>query len=129
LQYLEVNIIKTADTSAVDEFENITVELTDYVLLTPDALSLDDKAKKVVEPFIKNEPLALIEYWSIDPDFNENIGFRSKWQDYREYVLVDKDPYRVLQSTTLSVEKKSKRTVCVKSVDIFGFEAVVFKEI
>jgi adenine specific DNA methylase Mod len=129
LQYLEVNIIKTADTSAVDEFENITVELTDYVLLTPDALSLDDKAKKVVEPFIKNEPLALIEYWSIDPDFDEDIGFRSKWQDYREYVLVDKDPYRVLQSTTLRVEKKSNRTVCVKSVDIFGFEAVVFKEI
>lgn len=129
LQDIKVNVIKTADTGNIDGKENITVELEDYILLTPDALPLDDKAKVEIAKYIEDEPLTLIEYWSIDPDFDEALGFRSKWQDYREYTAVDRDEYRVLTSTTLNVDKKDKRQVCIKSVDVFGFEAICIKEV
>jgi hypothetical protein len=129
LQQVKTNVIKTPDMKNLETKENITVELKDYILLTPDALPLDNKSKIEVQKFIEKEPLALIEYWSIDPDFDENANFQSKWQDYREYTAVDKDPYRVLTSVVLSVDKKPKRKVCIKTVDIFGFEAVEIKEI
>jgi len=32
------------------------------------------------------EPLALIEYWAVDPDYDGQV-FRSVWQDYRLIAL------------------------------------------
>ena len=112
------------------DIEEIKVELDNYVLLSPDALPLDDKNKQALQEVIAREPLALIEYWSVDPDF-DGLTFRSKWQDYRENTFNDNDQYRVSTFAQITVPKlkDKKRKICVKAVDVFGFESVVVKEI
>ena len=128
LQYLTIKEPNIKKISV--ETEELTIELDNYVLLSPDALPLDDKNKAVLQDVIAREPLALIEYWSIDPDFDGET-FRSKWQDYRENTFNDGDELRVCKQAILSVPAISgkKRKICVKAVDVFGFESVVVKEL
>lgn len=126
IQYLTIKepIIKTYSCD-IDELE---IELDNYVLLSPDALPIDDKYKEQLQNIISKEPLALIEYWSIDPDYDGET-FRSKWQDYRENTHNDNDPLRVIKKATIQIPKKDHRKICVKAVDVFGFESIVVKEI
>lgn len=126
LQYLTIKEPKI--TPVTCDIEKLEIELDNYVLLSPDALPLDDKYKESLQNVIANEPLALIEYWSIDPDFDGET-FRSKWQDYRENTHNDNDPLRVIQWAKMQVPVKEHRKICVKAVDVFGFESVVVKEI
>jgi adenine-specific DNA-methyltransferase len=42
--------------------ETLTIDLNNYVLLSPDAINLDDANRRVLQAVINNEPLALIEY-------------------------------------------------------------------
>ena len=98
------------------------------MLLSPDNLPLDDKDKEQLSDLIARDPLALIEYWSIDPDYDGET-FRSAWQDYRENTANDSDALHVVYQAELLVPHKDKRTVCIKAVDVFGFESVVVKEI
>jgi len=121
LQYLTVKTPQLEEYNS--ELETLTVELDNYVLLSPDDLPLDDKNKKKLTKAIIEDPLALIEYWSIDPDYDGKV-FRSKWQDYRENVANDNDPFRVIRKARINVPKiKGSRTICVKAVDVFGFES------
>ena len=126
LQYLTIKEPKV--TSVTCDIEELEIELDNYVLLSPDALPVDDKYKESLQNVIANEPLALIEYWSIDPDYDGET-FRSKWQDYRENVHNDNDPLRVIQWAKIQVPAKEHRKICVKAVDVFGLESVVVKEI
>lgn len=126
LQYLTIKEPKI--TPVTCDIEELEIELDNYVLLSPDALPLDDKYKESLQNVIANEPLALIEYWSIDPDFDGET-FRSKWQDYRENTHNDNDPLRVIQWAKMQVPTKEHRKICIKAVDVFGFESVVVKEI
>jgi len=126
LQYLSVKPIETED--AGDKKERIKIELDNYVLLSPDNIPLDDKDKEKLSQLIAEDPLALIEYWSIDPDY-DGVTFRSKWQDYRGNTENDQDPLHVVYSAELLVPKNGKRKVCIKAVDVFGFESVVIKEV
>ena len=126
LQYLTIKEPKI--TPVTCDIEELEIELDNYVLLSPDALPLDDKYKESLQNVIANEPLALIEYWSIDPDFDGET-FRSKWQDYRENTHNDNDPLRVIQWAKMQVPAKEHRKICVKAVDVFGFESVVEKEV
>ena len=127
LQYLT---IKSPIIKAIDGLEDeITIELDNYMLLSPDALPLDEKSKEKLQHVIATAPLDLIEYWSIDPDF-DGITFRSIWQDYRQNTENDKDNLRVIHKTSIKVPKKDgKRKICVKAVDVFGWESEVIKEI
>ncbi len=102
--------------------------LDNYVLLSPDNVPLEEKDKKVLQDIMKNDPLALIEYWAIDPDF-DGVTFRSVWQDYRENIANDNDEFHVINKAKLIVPKKDKRVVMVKAVDVFGFESVVKAEV
>ena len=122
LQYLTVKkpIVKQSNTEP--DKQDITIELDNYVLLSPDVLPLDDKNKELVQKVIAENPLDLIEYWSIDPDY-DGTTFRSVWQDYRENTENDGDGMRVTRSVTLTVNKSDARKVCVKAVDVFGFES------
>ena len=124
LQYLT---IKTPKLSALSKNEEqIEVELDNYVLLSPDVLPLDEKNKEKVQKVIAKNPLDLIEYWSIDPDY-DGITFRSLWQDYRENKDEGRDGLRVVKKAVLNVPIiKKKRKICVKAVDVFGFESQVF---
>ena len=126
LQYLTIKPIEKVDYS--DELEELSIALDSYILLSPDNIPLDDKDKVKLQELLENDPLALVEYWSIDPDY-DGITFRSKWQDYRENVENDGDPLHVVYETKIMVAKKQKRTVCVKSVDVFGYESVVKVEV
>ncbi|MBR4170115.1 MAG: site-specific DNA-methyltransferase [Kiritimatiellae bacterium] len=105
--------------------QRVVVELGNYVLLSPDNIPLDDKDKETLAKIAKDDPLALIEYWSVDPDYNGET-FRSLWQDYRENTGNDGDPDHCVFTAEIVVPSKPKgtRVVCVKAVDVFGFESV-----
>ena len=128
LQYLTVKkpIVKQSNTEP--DKQDITIELDNYVLLSPDVLPLDDKNKELVQKVIAENPLDLIEYWSIDPDY-DGTTFRSVWQDYRENTENDGDDMRVTRSVTLTVNKSDARKVCIKAVDVFGFESQCVVEV
>lgn len=121
LQYLTIRPIEV---KPYNEQEEITVRLDNYVLLSPDNIPLDDKDKPKLQQIMERDPLALIEYWSVDPDYDGET-FRSKWQDYRENTANDSDPLHFVYQAKLIVPRKERRTVCVKAVDVFGFESVV----
>jgi site-specific DNA-methyltransferase (adenine-specific)/adenine-specific DNA-methyltransferase len=125
LQYLT---IKNPVIKSVGSEDEIEIELDNYMLLSPDALPLDDKNKDKLREIIATNPLDLIEYWSVDPDYDDKI-FRSVWQDYRENAENDKDDLRVVKIAKIRVPKKSNRKICVKAVDVFGWESEVIKEI
>jgi adenine-specific DNA-methyltransferase len=127
LQYLA---IKPPRIDAYDsDIEELTIELDNYILLSPDALPLEEDGKKAVQEVMTRDPLALVEYWSVDPNYDGET-FRSKWQDYRENRSGDADEHLVTKSVTLKVPKvPGWRRVCVKAVDVFGFESVVVKEV
>ncbi|MDA8054921.1 MAG: hypothetical protein M0Z77_04635 [Thermoplasmatales archaeon] len=104
----------------------MTIELDNYVLLSPDALPLDKSDRDKLENIIEEDPLSLVEYWSIDPEYDGEM-FRSKWQDYREN---HEETSKVDRKVKLLVPKiNGKRKVCVKAVDVFGFESVTVKEV
>ena len=126
LQYLSIKPIEKSE--GQNGQEQIKVSLDTYVLLSPDNIPLDEEDKEKLSGIIARDPLALIEYWSIDPDY-DGITFRSKWQDYRGNTENDRDALHVVYKTELVVPKKDRRTVCVKAVDVFGFESVVIERI
>lgn len=121
LQYL---VVKPVKISRQPECDEIDVELDNYVLLSPDNIPLDEKDKEKLQDVMQRDPLSLIEYWSIDPDY-DGVTFRSTWQDYRENTDNDSDPLHCIYKTRLKVEHKPQRKVCIKAVDVFGFESQV----
>ncbi|MDO8281922.1 MAG: site-specific DNA-methyltransferase [Thermodesulfovibrionia bacterium] len=127
LQYLSIKKPRIKNYSS--DIDEITIELDNYILLSPGSLPLDDANKEKLQDIIANDPLALIEYWSVDPDYDGET-FRSKWQDYRSNVDNDADPFRVVKEVAiLSPKVKGNRKICVKAVDVFGFESVVVEEV
>lgn len=127
LQYVRV---KPIERKSLPSGEVLTVELENYVLLSPDALNLEAKDKERLQSIVNREPLALIEYWSVDPDYDGEL-FRSVWQDYRGNTENDNDPLRVVTKAVLGglPIKPGKRRVCVRVVDVFGFEAEAINEV
>ena len=123
LQYLQADLVSTIRTS--EENVDITVQLRNYVVLSPDAINLSPGDRTKVREVMNTEPLALIEYWAIDPDYDGEI-FRSRWQDYRGNSANTADTLRVVtQGTVTCPHKTGPRTVCVRAVDVFGFESEV----
>ncbi len=124
LQYLSLKDVR-AENAGDEDDERVVVELGNYVLLSPDNIPLDEKDKAALAEVAANDPLALIEYWSVDPDYNGEM-FRSLWQDYRENTQNDGDPDHCVARAEIVVPKKPKgtRVVCVKAVDVFGFESI-----
>jgi adenine-specific DNA-methyltransferase len=109
--------------------EQLHVRLDNYVLLSPEAINLDDANRAKLHKVMNAEPLALIEYWAVDPDYDGEI-FRSVWQDYRGNVANDGDPLRVVTEARFSAPyERGERRVCVRVVDVFGFEAEVVQAV
>jgi adenine-specific DNA-methyltransferase len=127
LQYVTV---KAIERKIMAGGEMVTVELDNYVLLSPDALNLEPPDKERLRAVANRDPLALIEYWSVDPDYDDEV-FRSVWQDYRGNTENDNDPLHVVNKAVLSglPVKNGPRKVCVRVVDVFGFEAEVIKRV
>ena len=109
--------------------ETLTIELDNYVLLSPDAINLDEANRIKLQQVINHEPLALIEYWAVDPSY-DGVTFRSVWQDYRGNTANDEDALRCVTRAVLSVPALAgARRVCVRAVDVFGFESEVMQEV
>lgn len=126
LQYLMVNPVEEkTNESGEDE---LSISLNNYVLLSPDNIPLDDKDKLKLQQVMEHDPLSLVEYWSIDPDYDGET-FRSTWQDYRENVDNDSDPLHCVYSARIKMPHKDERKVCVKAVDVFGFESQVILDV
>lgn len=126
LQYLTIHPIER---KSVDGQETLTVKLKNYVLLSPEAINLDDANRIKLQAVINQEPLALIEYWAVDPDYDGKV-FRSVWQDYRGNTANDEDALRVVtQAVVTTAATPGPRTVCVRVVDVFGFEAEVVAKV
>ncbi len=125
LQYLALHPIEKQTTADGDV---LTIRLKDYVQLSPESIPLDEKDREAVRRVMAEDPLALIEYWSIDPDY-DGTTFRSLWQDYRENTAMDHDPLHCVYRADLTVAHRESRTVCVKAVDVFGFESVVVERV
>lgn len=128
LQYLTIEPISrqvSAGAGDAPSIETLTVKLKNYVLLSPEAINLDDANRQALQQVANKEPLALIEYWAVDPDYDGKV-FRSVWQDYRGNTANDADALRVVTQAQVSVSAKDgARKVCVRVVDVFGFEAEV----
>lgn len=121
LQYLKLG---TVTRERQDSGEALSISIANYVLLSPEALNLDEANRDKLQKIINSDPLALIEYWSVDPDYDGEV-FRSVWQDYRGNTENDSDPYRVSTRARLAglPKKDGARRICVRVVDVFGFEA------
>ena len=132
LQYVT---IKPPSRKVLPSGEVLTVELENYVLLSPDALNLEPKDKERLQAVVARDPLALIEYWSVDPDYEPGADghtiFRSVWQDYRGNTANDDDALHVVSKAVIAnlPVKAGPRRVCVRVVDVFGFEAEVIKTV
>ena len=122
LQYLQAEVVARATDG---ERESLEVNLENYVLLSPDAINLDQANRAKLQDVMNSEPLALIEYWAVDPDYDGEV-FRSVWQDYRGNTENDGDELRVVTTAVLYLPRaEGPRTVCVRAVDVFGFESEV----
>lgn len=122
LQYLTLQPMSCIRKGEEDE---LTIRLKNYVLLSPEAINLDDENRQRLQAVANKEPLALIEYWAVDPDYDGKV-FRSVWQDYRGNTANDDDPLRVVtEAVVITPPKSGPRKVCVRVVDVFGFEAEV----
>jgi len=123
LQYLTIKPIRK--NSYNNETDEIAIELDNYILLSPDALPLDKENKEKLEKVIAEDPISLIEYWCVDPDYDGEV-FRSRWQDYRE----NNEDLRIKRTAKLLVPKSnSERRIFVKTVDVFGFESAAVQEV
>lgn len=126
LQYLTLHPIQRLPQG---EQETLSVRLKNYVLLSPEAINLDDANRTKLQAVANAEPLALIEYWAVDPDYDGQV-FHSVWQDYRGNTANDGDALRVSTQALLTVPAKTgPRQVCVRAVDVFGFEAEVVSSV
>lgn len=99
------------------EYEEIIIELDNYRFLSPDYLPVNGDAGERVHELLDADPLALIEYWSVDPDFDGG-NFCSKWQGSRG------EGHRVCPVARLLVPRvEGTRMIGVKAVDAFGYES------
>lgn len=119
LQYLTIKPLEIIG-------NEVKITLDNYVILSADSLPLDAKNREKMNEVIARDPLALIEYWAVDPDFDGHT-FRSTWQDYRGNTDNDTDEYHVVKSTTLKFG--ANRRIAIRAVDVFGFESEVVLEI
>ena len=122
LQYLTVKPPKVSSKAGKDHIE---LELENYVLLSPEAINLDETNRRKLQKIINHDPLSLIEYWAVDDNYDGEV-FRSVWQDYRGNVEKDGDELNVIRRAVVESEPVSgKRTICIRAVDVFGFESEV----
>ena len=123
LQYLTIKGVRK-ESVPDPAMEKIVVDLENYTFLSPNAVPLDEKDLVRLQEIMDKDPLALIEYWSVDPNYNGQM-FRSVWQDYRENTENDNDPEHCVRTAEIVVPRlpDGQRVVCVKAVDVFGFES------
>lgn len=101
--------------------EALHVALDNYVLHSPEAIDHGEDNRQKQHQVMDAD--VLIEYWAVDPDYDGNV-FRPAWQDYRGNTANDGNALQVADNARFMVPRKTgERRVCVRTVDVFGFEA------
>lgn len=118
----ELSIGEIHKKSLEDEKELISFSLEGYKI-DINNIPIEEKYRKIVKDVLKENSLNLIDYISIDPDYNGDI-FISRWQDFREENI-----YEINRFVELKVSKKDRRNIAIKVVDVFGFESKYILEI
>ena len=126
LQYLQI----VPQRKILRDSEELKVNLQNYVLLSPEALHLDDNERKKIQQIANKDPISLIEYWGIDPNY-DGITFRPVWHSYRGQDQISSEgKYSINPHAILELPKQAgSRQICVRAVDIFGFEAQTIHEV
>ncbi|MCO5218936.1 MAG: hypothetical protein M9909_08910 [Thermomicrobiales bacterium] len=62
---------------------------------------------------MNSDPLALIEYWAVDPDYDGNV-FRSVWQDYRGNTESDGDALSCESGKAVRTAPKQGSRKCLR---------------
>ncbi len=95
----------------------VTLGIDRYVVF--DLPIEDEKQKEEVERIIKDKPLALIDYWVVDWDY-DGVTFRSGWQAMRQN---GREISMVPHVTSKTFEDTKEYWVAVRVVDVFGNDA------
>lgn len=106
----------------------ITIDIKRYVLMDIPVSHTSKKEKESYNALMKlakDNFVALIDYWAIDWDF-DGYTFKSQWQAFRGNGRKART-VPVVASETL--EKKKRRNIAVRVVDIFGNDATAFIKI
>ena len=105
------------------------VDWNNYVCLSLNSLPVEQKSKERFQGFMETSQFDFIDFWWVDLDSNGQ-PFRSVWQDYRENTANDGDVLRVVHNAEIiTPSHKGKRKICVKAVDVFGFESMAVVEV
>lgn len=95
----------------------VTLGIDRYVVF--DLPIEDEKQKDEIEKIIKEKPLALIDYWAVDWDY-DGITFRSGWQAMRQN---GREITAVPHVTSKTFEHAKEYNIAVRVVDVFGNDA------
>lgn len=99
------------------EKARVTVGIERYVLFDIPVEKEKDRLK--VLEIAKNNFAALIDYWSVDWDY-DGFTFKSTWQAFRGF---GKRAKTVPTKTTNDLETGKEYTIAIRVVDIFGNDA------
>ncbi|HXX98486.1 MAG TPA: site-specific DNA-methyltransferase [Candidatus Bathyarchaeia archaeon] len=95
----------------------VTVGIERYVVF--DFPIENEEHKKGVQELLKDKPLALIDYWAVDWNY-DGINFKSSWQAMRR---MGRNIQAIPDSTSNELEGGKLYTVAIRVVDIFGNDA------
>lgn len=91
--------------------ELLRVSLTDYHIgELPD--SLDEKGREIIEKFLKEEPLALLEYWSLDLNYDGEV--------FRPQMIFARGKHGLELCCEKLRNAGTTSSICVKTVDVLG---------
>lgn len=114
LNYLEIE--HTVGSKQQTGEKTITITLKDFVISNPEYLP--DEVREKVKKFTD-----YIDYWAVDFDYKDDT-FHNMWQSFRTKKhpsLEIKCPHTYqVDSRQQTVDRKEKKQVLVKVVDIFG---------
>jgi adenine-specific DNA-methyltransferase len=118
--YLRMNEPKVKDSS--DGKVQVEISIRRYVLMdipVSHTGTKDQETYNTLMKLAKDNFAVLIDYWAIDWDY-DGVTFKSQWQAFRGN---GKKAKTVPIETIETLEKKKKRTIGVRVVDIFGNDA------
>jgi adenine-specific DNA-methyltransferase len=96
---------------------SVTVGIDRYVVF--DFPVEKEEQKKEIQEIVKDKPLALIDYWAIDWNY-DGLTFKSGWQAMRR---IGNKIVAIPKTATHELEAKKLYTIAVRVVDVFGNDA------
>lgn len=91
--------------------ELLNISIDDYEIKKAPH-NLDRQGQETLKEVIEKDPLQLIEYWSVDFNYDGNV--------YRPEAIFSKEKGNLQTSCQKLVSKDAHNKICIKTVDVFG---------